>query len=188
LTKTVINGINLKMSLEIPSYNIVPATSLIHLQSIKPVLESAIVDRETKQTIQEDVEYVYDNIVHPGNEAGCGITLIAWSESEAKALGVMSLMKPGLIMTSFAITDKPAELTNAYVLEEVRGANVGKSLVLALENKARMHGAREIVLNSGPRYELSGWPFWRRLYGEQAGVADNYYGDGYHASVWRKTL
>lgn len=88
---------------------------------------------------------------------------------------MMGLQTPGETMKSFAVTDNPAEIINAYVAYDQRGMGTGRSLVKHLEELASQKGYKEVILNSGPRYMRSGWPFWRRIYGEPAGVAKNFY-------------
>lgn len=73
-------------------------------------------------------------------------------------------------------------------LQFLRGGNgIGTALVQALEETARQKGFTEVVLNSGPRYENTGWGFYDKLPGfRRAGVAVQFYGEGGDAPVWHK--
>jgi RimJ/RimL family protein N-acetyltransferase len=51
-------------------------------------------------------------------------------------------------------------------------------------NEARRKRATELIVNSGPRYRESGWPFWDKKFGPARAMAFGYY-DGYDANVWQ---
>jgi GNAT superfamily N-acetyltransferase len=100
----------------------------------------------------------------------------------------MGLKLPDETMRGFARTNRPIEVINAFVYPPYRGTGVGTLLLRHVEDAARQNGFTEIVVNSGPRYRETGWPFWIKRYGSAIGKADDYYGPGIHAPVWRKIL
>lgn len=100
----------------------------------------------------------------------------------------MGLQVPGETMRAFASSANPAEIINAYVSASQRGRGIGSALLRGMEQTAKDEGYSELIVNSGPRYQLSGWPFWQRMYGEPVALAEDYYGPRFHAAVWRKSL
>ena len=176
------------MSAHLPDFELVPATALDDAELLRPVLESAVRNPFTGEIVYEDVNSILGSVPRSQEDMERKYTVVAWSNDEAKALGMMSLMQPDSVMRSFALGSNPIELTNAYVLNTVRGLNLGRTLVRHLEERAQEQGHTEIILNSGPRFRPTGWPFWRRMYGEPVGIAEDYYGPGLSAPVWRKPL
>lgn len=170
------------------SFEIIPATELPDAELLRPVLESAVRNPITREIVYEDVEDILASVPRSDEDMDRKYTIVAWSLETPKALGMMSLMMPDTVMRAFAQTPHPIELTNAYVLDDVRGGGLGRTLVQHLEDRAIDQGHTEIVLNSGPRFRFSGWPFWQKMYGEPVGVAKDYYGPRFDAPVWRKML
>ncbi|MEK7095974.1 MAG: GNAT family N-acetyltransferase [Patescibacteria group bacterium] len=157
------------------------------VENLRPVLEQSICNPITKEVIQDEVEEVLFSV----RETAQGLddrTYVIAETPEGRIVGVMGLQEPDEVMRSFADTDNPVEIINAYVAYDQRGMGTGRSLVKHLDELAKQRGYKEIVLNSGPRYMQSGWPFWRKIYGEPAGVAKNFYNGRYDAMVWRKSL
>ncbi|HSW74648.1 MAG TPA: GNAT family N-acetyltransferase [Candidatus Saccharimonadales bacterium] len=174
--------------MSVTHFEIIPAASLENPELLRPVLESAIVDSATGESITEDIESILSSIPRSEEAMPGKYAAVAWSPESVKALGMMGLTTPGEVMRSFARTSNPVELINAYVLSAARGLRIGSALVSHLERKAADQGFTEIILNSGPRFRLSGWPFWRHTYGEPIGVARGYYGPHLDAPVWHKVL
>jgi ribosomal protein S18 acetylase RimI-like enzyme len=175
------------MSTSSVTFEIVPAAKAADLASLRPVLESAICNPFTQEPILDEVEDVLANVQNSAGEPGERFYAVAQT-SGGVALGVMGLQVPENTMSPYVNTPNPVEITNAYVSSQARGMHIGQSLVTYLEDVARKQGRTEIVLNSGPRYALTGWGFWRKTYGEPIATAKDYYGPGYHAEVWRKLL
>lgn len=168
-------------------FDIYPASALRDVEQLRVPLESAVINPVTKEVFSGEVEEVLTSIEaarHGQTDRYYAVALA----SGGQALGVMGLQQPGESMRGYAASANPAEIINAYVLDAGRGRGVGRALLNHLEMKAGELGHTEIVVNSGPRYMLSGWPFWRRMYGEPSAVAKDYYGPRYDAMVWRKTL
>lgn len=112
---------------------------------------------------------------------------------QAEALGVMGLRAVGADaaadpMRQYATQPSAAEIVNAYSRTSTRGQGVGRALLTFLEKQAVEQGFTQIVINSGPRYKWSGWPFWDAMYGKPIGMAPDFYGPRVHAKVWRRDL
>jgi len=113
---------------------------------------------------------------------------IVAENADGKIAGVMGMAPPSDEMLQHADTDRPVELINAYLAPDMLGAGTGRLLAWQLELLAKRYGHTEVLVNSGPRYKESGWPFWTRLYGEPAAVLHHHYGPGGDAQVWNKVF
>lgn len=157
------------------------------VEDLRMVLEESVVNPITKETVQEDVEELLAD-VQDSLRAQDGPKYLVAQTPEGEVVGMMGLQIPGDAMKRFALSPNPGELINAYVAENQRGKGTGRALVQALEQTARDQGFTELVVNSGPRYAFSGWPFWNKMFGAPAGVAKGYYEGQYDAMVWRTDL
>ena len=159
------------------------------LESVRPILETWIRHWKTGEVIASEVEQDLGQMKGSIEGSNEGVSLVAETH-EGEVVGVIGLKPPDERMLKFTTTDKPAELIHAYVAREHRGGKgVGRALVNQLEREAIVRGYKEMVLNSGPRYEETGWGFYDRLEGyTRMGVAKDYYGAGIDAPVWRKVL
>jgi hypothetical protein len=160
------------------------------LASVKSILEAWVRwPPVTGSVIEEEVDQdLYTMRSSLWNETGKSFFVA--EDVDGRIVGVMGLSSPAQSMKPFARTEDPIELITAYVSPKdrmVRG--VGRALVIRLEKEAKIQGKTEIILNSGPRYEKTGWGFYDRLEGfERVGQARNMYGPGFHAQVWSKIL
>jgi L-amino acid N-acyltransferase YncA len=157
------------------------------IDALQPILETWIKDSETHEIKAAEVAGVMQTI--RAGIAGQGDFSYLIAEEEGKAVGVMGFCKLTDLRMNYAETDNPAELVNAYVEAGNRvGRGIGKALLTKLEETARAQGFKEILLNSGPRYEETGWGFCNKVYGEPVGLMADYYGEGRDAPVWHKLL
>lgn len=156
---------------------------------LKPILETWLrFPTITGELLTEEVRTTLDEIekslTHENNKQ-----FFVAQSPDGNITGMMGIQPPDLAMRTFARTDHPAEIINAYVhFDERQGKGVGRALVSALEDESRTQGFEELLLNSGPRYKETGWPFWKKTYGEPVGVLKNHYGPGNDAPVWRKSI
>jgi len=159
------------------------------IESLKPILETWIVDRDTGRPLPEEVEEDLQKMKDSARDKNDHTYLVA-ETIEGEVIGVIGFRNPDERMRPFTQTPNPTELVTAYVAKEHRGGKgLGRALVAKLEDEARKKGHSEIVLNSGPRYKYTGWGFYDRLEGYQrVGIAKNYYGEGGDAPVWRREL
>lgn len=155
---------------------------------LRPILETWVRDRNTKLVVQDEITRILEAVRESARGENDIVYLVA-ETSEGEVVGMMGLRQPEERMLAYTSTPLPAELINAFVHKDHRGGRgVGHALVNGLERIARARKHTEIVLNSGPRYQLSGWSSWNRLFGNPIAVAANYYGEGGNAPVWRKEL
>jgi ribosomal protein S18 acetylase RimI-like enzyme len=157
------------------------------LSFLRSILNCWIKDRDTGELLTDEVS---KTLMEMGKSVikDTGRTYLI-AEEGGEILGVMGLKQPDLVMGTFAASESPIELVNAYVRPDVRrGRGVGTALVDGLESAARKLGKKEILLNSGPRYSETGWGFYDRLGFDRVGVIVEYYGEGGNAQVWRKTI
>jgi GNAT superfamily N-acetyltransferase len=156
------------------------------IPGLKPILERWIFDRHTGKVLDGEVEATERAI--EASIAGANNEEFLVASQDGQLLGIMGIQTPNEKMLEYAETDKPAELFCALVSDEARGRGVGRALVDALTERAHEQGAKELIVNSGPRYRPTGWPFWQKMFGKPIGVAVGYYGKGGDAMVWRKAL
>ncbi len=157
------------------------------IEPLRPILEYWVKDSESQETIIDEVDSIIESIEENINGQGNKSFFVAF-DSEGKALGMMGYSEPSKDMAEYSRTDKPVEFINAYVGAESRGQGVGKLLAKHLESEAKLLGYKEIIVNSGPRYQETGWAFWTRIYGSPIAVLKDYYGPGLDAPVWQKFI
>lgn len=58
---------------------------------------------------------------------------------------------------------------------------------MAICDKGRKLGKKQLVVNSGPRYKDS-WGFYDRMCDESAGFLSDKFGKGRDAKAWKKKL
>jgi ribosomal protein S18 acetylase RimI-like enzyme len=169
-----------------PSIEIYPATVLNNPEELRDVLLSAVVNPLTREPVMDEIEDILALVPTTDAEMAKKYTVVAKRAGQDAIIGMMSLKEPDKVIRSFATGSNPVEITNAYASSRQRG--IGSALLSHLEDKAQQDGRSEIVLVSGPRFRLSGWPFWRRKYGEPVGIAEHYFEGAYDGMVWRKSL
>ena len=163
------------------------SAQLADLEHIRPILEHWIRDGETHQPLTEEINHTLTTIAESIQGENARTYTVAVDE-HGKVMGLMGMVPPGDDMRAFTTTANPIEFVNAYVAPAARGKGVGGSLAQNLEGRAIQAGHTEIVVNSGPRYQHTGWDFWTRLYGEPVAVQKDLYGPGNDAPVWTKRL
>lgn len=138
-----------------------PATTLDHIDLIRPLIEDSIKDPSSGMTIYSEVENVIRNV--ESYQKGELDTYYAIAKDlGGNVLGLMGLQTPSDEMSKLAISRRPFEIINAFVLGSSRGSGIGKSLVDHMHARVLESEGQEIMVNSGPRYRLTGWPFWNK--------------------------
>jgi len=159
------------------------------IPQLKPILETWIKDRNTHESLPDEVADVMD-VMRKSIDGGNDRVYLVAEASDDQVIGVVGFKNPDETMLSFAKTHNPAELINAYVAQDKRGGKgVGSTLVRRLEEEVILRGYTEIILNSGPRYKETGWGFYDKQPGyTRVGIAEKMYGEGGDAPVWSKVL
>ncbi len=157
------------------------------LPQIRAILETWIRDQSSGEVIQTEVDEVIGKI-RSGIDSPEAATNIVAEDEKGHVVGVMGLYPVSMGMLQFVETESPREINNAYVASNSRGLGIGGMLVARLESVSRQQGITELIINSGPRYKKTGWDFWRSVYGSPIAQAEDYYGPGLDALVWRKNL
>jgi len=160
------------------------------LPQLRPILEHWIKDRDTGEVIPSEVAKVL-GLVESQTQGNNDRYFMVATESDGQVIGLMGVQDASEAMLPFTSNpDNPnaAEIVNAYVSPNARTRGIGRLLLKSLESHARQLAFEEIVVNSGPRYKDSGWPFWTAVYGAPTGTAYGLYGPSGDAPVWRKEL
>jgi len=124
-------------------------------------------------------------------EEGATKHMFVAETKSGRVIGMMGLsekLKEALM--KYAKTDNPCELIVAYVDPNYQGGHgVGTVLINANQELARSLGKKEILLESGPRHELTGYPFYDKQPGfSRVGKIKDFYGEGLDTVVWQKTF
>lgn len=159
------------------------------LTQIKPILETWIrFPTKTGTLLAEEVEETLEEMEKSTRGENDKIYFVA-ETTDGQIAGSLGYQHLRDEMKSYATTDKPAEVINAYVADEHRaGKGVGTALFSFVESELKQKGFKEFLLNSGPRYRNTAWGFYDKLIGPSVGQLDNFYGEGFHAPVWRKVF
>ena len=159
------------------------------LPSLKVILETWLRDRKTKELETDEVAGVLTAAEESLSGKNDRCYLVAQSQ-EGEVIGMIGMRSPIAEMLPHAQTSRPTELINAYVAEAHRGGKgVGTALVRELERVAEARGFTELFLNSGPRYENTGYGFYDKLPGyRRVGTIVHMYGIDGDAPVWSKIL
>ena len=106
------------------------------------------------------------------------------------ALGVMGCgdVTPRMAGYRSAPSVRAAGLVAAFVSADYRGKGLGKSLLLALFERAGRKGWSEMIWSSNPRYRETAWKFYTDIAGEPVGMIADFFGPGSMSPVWRKPL
>jgi len=159
------------------------------LPDLKPILETwlrfpTITGELLTEELQTTLGEIEKSLIHENKKQ-----FYVAQSPDGTIAGMMGIQPPDFAMMTYSRTVHPVEIINAYVhFDERQGKGVGRALVSAVENESRTQGFEELLLNSGPRYRETGWPFWKKMFGEPIGQLTNRYGEGLHAPVWRKPL
>ena len=167
----------------------VEAANFEHLTTLRSVLETAIRSPVDGTIYHDEIDEVLASVEASirGESDRQYLVAVAAGRGTVGLMGICPLLVNNP-MYDFARTSKPAELINAYTDTSVRRLGVGSALLAGIETLAREAKYRELILNSGPRFRETGWPFWHDKFGPEVGGLLNRYGRGNHAPVWHKLL
>lgn len=107
---------------------------------------------------------------------------------DGRVVGIAGLDGAHITAELFTPEERPVEVVLAYVRRSHRGVGIGRSLIQHVETIATEMGFTTVLVVSGSRNRESGYPFWRRRYGEPFRWDDDYFGAGHERVVWRWSL
>ena len=143
---------------------------------------------ETGPVIEEEVQEML-NLMHESIEHQNERNYFVCTDAHGKTVGFVCMAPLDKAMQQFVVTARPIELKNLYVdKQKTKGKGVGSTLYGFAKQWARDQQYTEVLLNSGPRYQDSGWPFYKKVIGDPVGVLKDFYGGGNDAPVWREDL
>lgn len=158
------------------------------ITAIQHILRQWVIVPGTTEVIESEVEEVLAYIKGSIGGTNTRKYIVAQSPS-GEVVGFAGTDLPETDMLEYKTSDNPLELINLYVDTNNRtGKGVGSALYNAIKNNARNNGYTQLMLNSGPRYRESGWPFYMRIIGEPVGELKDKYGTNLHAPVWSENL
>ena len=158
------------------------------IEAVTSILKQWVRHWETRDIIQDEIDEIVLSIEKSINGENNYRYFLAESQS-GEVQGIVGYRLPDKRMLDFTTSDKAIELTNFYIGNDFRGKGIGKALFQKLERAASEEGFDQVVLNSGPRYKDTAWPFYDSYPGlGRVGTAKDMYGQGIDAPVWRKDL
>ena len=159
------------------------------IPQLRPILETwlrfpTITGELLTEEVRETLEEIEKSLTHENDKQ-----FFVAQSPDGTIAGMMGIQPLREEMKVYALTRHPVEIINAYVhFDERKGKGIGRALVKAIEEETYNRGYEEVLLNSGPRYKETGWPFWNKTLGPSVGVLKDFYGPTFDAPVWRKVL
>jgi GNAT superfamily N-acetyltransferase len=158
---------------------VVRPVELSDLHRIKEILVASI-------PAGKEVDHAMQSIVSSLNNANSVRYYVA---SSSKAIyGLMGITDSNIDPQLCDSHEKPIELVNAYVQPRLRARGVGGILADKLEQIAIDEGYTKLIIVSGSRNRVSGYPFWRKRYGEPTRIDPDYWGATNERVVWTKKI
>ncbi|MBA4396103.1 MAG: hypothetical protein C0394_01745 [Syntrophus sp. (in: bacteria)] len=141
------------------------------------------------QVIESEVRQIVDMLrsdLAAGNER---VYLVA-RDFHGRAVGVMGCGEVSSLMAGYrsAPDIRAAGLLAAFMSDECRGKGIGKTLLLALFERAGRNGWAEMIWSSNPRYRETAWKFYTFIAGEPVSMIADFFEPGSLSPVWRKHL
>src|SRR5258708_2972796 len=160
------------------------------IAELETILSQHVFSRETGEIIQNEIASIKDYMWGDMDESGRIRTYLVAKDQSGNILGCMAyaIPDPDMIKHFDTTFEESAELLNAFVSNEVfRGGGVGRKLFKAVCAEVKSQGKKELVVNSGPRYQES-WGFYDKVCDGNWGFIKNKYGQGRDAKTWIKHL
>jgi GNAT superfamily N-acetyltransferase len=156
------------------------------LDRIKSILEEWVVDETGSPLpteIQSDVDLISESLHGRGD-----CEFFVAEDDASDVVGVAGLAWFDLAAELSAETERPVEVVTVYVRRDHRGLGLGRALLDEVEARASALGFATLLAVSGSRNRESGYPFWRRRYGEPWRWDEDYFAPGAERVVWRHRL
>jgi L-amino acid N-acyltransferase YncA len=143
--------------------------------------EGRVVEAEVHQI----VEMLRDDLQHRNKK----VNLVA-RDLRGAAIGMMGCgdVNPRMACYQSASDIRASGLVTAFLSPDHRGKGLGKSLLLALFDRAGQRGWTEMIWSSNPRYRETAWKFYAGIAGEPVGMIENFFESGSKTPIWRRSL
>lgn len=117
------------------------------------------------------------------------VNLVA-KDLRGAAIGMMGCgdVNPRMVCYQSAPDINASGLVTAFLSPDHRGKGLGKSLLLALFDRAGQKGWTEMIWSSNPRYRETAWRFYTGIAGEPVGMIEDFFESGSISPIWRKSL
>ena len=171
----------------------VEVSSLIEndIEELERILRQHVRNSDTREIIESEISDIKGYMRGNTDDYHRKRKYLVARTSDGRPIGCMAYSSPDqdMIVHFFDISDKDSvELLNAFVDDEIfRGGGVGKKLFEEVCNSAKLDGKKDLLIHSGPRYEMS-WPFYDKMCDESRGFISDKYGPGKDAKTWLKHL
>ena len=156
------------------------------LAAIRSIVEEWLLDPAEHEPLVAEIDrHVQDIATALREERPCCEFLVAERNG---VIGVCGLRWAGIAPELVQAGDAAAEVVSAYVRHVALGQGVGRALLDEVERRARQHGFRTLLVVSGSRSRVHGYPFWQKRYGDPVRWDEDYFGPGAERAVWRHEL
>lgn len=160
------------------------------IATLEEVLTEHVRDLHTGEIVESEVKSILSYMLGAADEVGRIRHYLVATSRNGEPVGCMAISTPDAQMANHFKDDaiEAVELLNAFVRTEyLRGNGIGSKLFQAACDYGRENGARNLIVNSGPRY-FNSWGFYDRVCDREHGIINNKYGEGRHAKTWIKRL
>lgn len=159
------------------------------LAPLASILRQHVRDLYSGAVVEAEVQAILACMQGQPDHHGQLRSYLVAADRNGAVLGCMALAAPEPRMREHfgGLAQDALELLNVFVTRQQQGRGVGRQLLNALCEEARLAGAGALIVNSGPRYRTS-WGFYDHCFTSSHGMLSDYYGAGRHARCWRLTL
>jgi hypothetical protein len=152
-----------------------------------PLLNDWVVESGTELVDEDRIERILTLIQEVPVRKGDRIYLAA--KEGSKLVGMVGFKAPCNYMQSFCDTHEAAEIINFYTIDHFEDHKIADAILVGVEKEVAAEGGKEIVVNRAPRYgEAVDAYFKTRNDYKYVGVAEDFFGEGFDAPVWVKSL
>ncbi len=157
------------------------------LEPVEDILSDWLGSYSTPEQAKDEVARRIDLIRNSlTGETPC--RFVVAEDDDGGIAGIMGLQSSDIAPELFGPDERPVELITAYLRRDRRGAGIGRALAEHVEAMAVEMGFTTLLVVSGSRNRESGYPFWRRRYGDPVRRDEDYWAPGAERVVWRLDL
>jgi L-amino acid N-acyltransferase YncA len=156
------------------------------LDDVREILSNWLLDADTGLALADEIDERVELVREALTRETPRRYLVA--ESEGAVVGIIGLQSNNIDPELFSPSERPVELITAYVRRNQCRVGIGRALADEAEALATAIGFTTLLVVSGSRNRESGYPFWRRRYGNHVRYDAEYFGAGQERVVWRVRL